>query len=165
MTNKAWNIFSVDFPDIHFDIVSDLCQLITLTSFYSHKLRRSANNLYTDTPTTHLQDPDTTLYFRLRRVFKQIYDNNIIRNLSYYNNIIELIKESSSLDGNFLTYKITFDHSANLNLLFTIWSINVKGYNISITSTHLTDQQIAYCKTNVIRFKGFSQHITESQTL
>ena len=139
-----------------------MCQLITSMLTHSHHPKQSSTVFPLNTFTTDFQNTDIFQYFHLRCP-KQIHNDDIIRNLTYYGSIIDLCKESFLPNGNFSTYKATFDNSVNFKLLTIIWNVNIKGYNIFITFAHLIDQQIAYHKHYIVGFQGFFHHITECQ--
>ena len=50
-------------------------------------------------------------------------------------------------------------------MLDNIWAVNIRGYNILLAKTHLTNTQLEYRKLHVAGFKGFNYKTTESQAL
>jgi len=69
----------------------------------------------------------SSLSFRLRHVLKQINQEDIHQNLSYYDDIDNLHISLSSPDVNYFDYIITFTPSSKLHLLLTIWNVNIKN--------------------------------------
>ncbi len=104
------------------------------------------------------------LTYQLRYVPLFLNHGDIHNNLSYYDTITN-IQEVNNLPSTQREILITFDHYAKLSLLDHIWSVNIKGHNISIAKAHLSISQLDYRQHYVVGFKGFNHKTTESQAL
>ncbi len=120
-----------------------------------------------DNQSMDTSDPqvDTTDYpkftYRLSHVPLHISYEDITYNLSYYGQI-ERIHDVNNLPPTQREILLTFDRHAQINLLNHIWAVNVKGYNISIAHTSITNAQLGQRKLYVAGFCGFHYKITES---
>jgi len=169
--NQAQQLFNKDHPTLSFHIVEDFRQLLSPPRPHSHQ-HRFPHTSPSSPPSTlnanvhnDIINPTDGQSYRLRRVPNNLHINDIQRNLSYYGSILNIQLTDSPPHSNFMNYIIIFDQSAKLALLNIVWSVNIKGYNISIAPAHLSDTQIAYRKEHVAGFKGFPSTTTASQAL
>src|SRR6266540_3742733 len=158
------------YPDTDIINVTDMRTILnrpnhptTHTSrYYDHQHNDHHSMETSDSQVDATEYPEFT--YRLTHVPLHISHEDITYNMSYYGQI-ERIQDVDQLPPTQREILITFDRHARINLLNHIWAVNVKGYNISIAHTSITNSQLEQRKLFVAGFRGFHYRTTESQAL
>jgi len=141
---QAHHEISANHPELEIYPIDDLRQLLqrsqtpALHSQRSYDPNQQLQLSNVPDPSQLVQHPELAFAYRLRHVPPSLSHVQIQNNLSYYGNI-ESIQEVDNLSLMQRELIITFDKHAKHSLLARIWAVNIQGYNIFITSAHLSN--------------------------